>query len=294
MVVSDLVSISNQLLPEPYAGLLSGILFGTKATLASELKEVLLATGTIHITALSGMNITIISGIVTATLCRYISRRKSALLSAGIIIGYIAFVGMSPSVVRAGIMGILAQIAIVLGKNQWPIYTLGLTVALMLIYNFEWIGDIGFQLSVLATLGIILFGREKNNLHDRPNEYVVEKSIYTQMISHSQKLDRVKQGIQIFYKIIKDDLRITLAAQILTTPLILFIFRRVSLIAPLANIAITWTIAPLTVIGSIAIILGYIWLPLGYPLAWVCYVLLKYMVSILHVFANMPLSSLKW
>lgn len=259
MSVATFTGIINQLLPEPHAGLLAGILFGTRATLSNDLIEALTKTGTLHIVALSGMNITILESLIGSTLLPFIGKRHAAAATILLIIGFIWFVGPSPSVIRAGIMGTLALLATIFGKQKWGLFFFGCTAAVMLVIHPAWIGDLSFQLSALATLGLILFGSKK------------EKSNF-----------------------IIDDLRVTLAAQTFTIPLILFTFRRISLISPLTNVLIGWLIQPLTALGLVTAILGWMFLPLGYVFGWISWVLLEYLILVIQWTAKLPFSSLGW
>src|SRR5688572_1955887 len=103
MTVSDVTAIISQLLPEPQAGLLAGILFGIKANFSTAVRDALVITGTLHIVALSGQNISILIGVVHFFLLRFCRRPIANIVSILIIIGFIWFVGPSASVIRAGI-----------------------------------------------------------------------------------------------------------------------------------------------------------------------------------------------
>jgi len=257
--VATFTAIVNRLLPEPHAGLLNGILFGTKATLSNELMDALVATGTLHIVALSGMNITILESLIGSTLLPVIGKRWASAATIILIIGFIWLVGPSPSVIRAGIMGTLALLATIFGKQKWGLFFFGLTASVMLVIHPAWIGDLSFQLSALATLGLILFGGKR----DQSNFLI-------------------------------DSLRITLAAQVFTVPLIFFTFRRISLISPLTNVLIGWIIQPLTALGLVVAILGWMWLPLGQVAAWAAWVFLQYLITVIEWTAKIPFSSLGW
>lgn len=257
VTVDTFTSIINQVLPEPHAGLLSGILFGTKASLSKDLIDALTRTGTLHIIALSGMNISIIADLSVTTFLRLVSRRVASLLTVLIIIGFVWFVGPSASVVRAAIMGSLTLFAVLVGRPNWSILSFVLTVSIMLLVKPSWISDLSFQLSALATLGIILFGKKQKNF-------------------------------------IQDALQTTLSAQVFTIPLILFTFRRISLVSPLTNVLIGWVIAPVTAIGMALAVLGWIWLPLGYVFGWVSWVLLEYLILMVQWTATLPFSSFNY
>lgn len=269
MTVADFSAIIAQTLPEPHAGLLSGIVFGTKATLSKSLVDSLIKTGTLHIVALSGMNITIMASLINLTLLRVISRRISSLLTVLIVIGFVWFVGPAPSIIRAAIMGIIALLSVILGKPYWAVWSYILAVSIMLVLNPLWINDLSFQLSALATLGIILFGGKTTK--KKPVNF-----------------------ISILLSSIGDDLHVTLAAQVFTIPLILVTFYRISLVSPLSNVLIGWTIAPLTVMGWLVAALGWLWLPLGQIVAWISWVFLEYVIRVITITGTIPGASIGW
>lgn len=278
--VSGLSLVLARLLPEPHAGLLAGLLFGTKASLSKELYAELIRSGTLHIVALSGMNITIIADLFAKGLLWVVSKRIASLLTILGIIWFVWFVGPSASIVRAAIMGSISLIAIIFGRQYWALLTWGLAVSTMLLLNFAWLFELSFQLSALATLGIILFGNtierdKKAKMDDRKNAIA--------FILSSRSIE-----------LLRSNLRLTLAAQVFTIPLILFHFHRISLISPIANLAIGWLISPLTVIGWITAVAGWLWLPLGQVVAWVGWVLLEYLVLVVRLTAAIPLASLGW
>ena len=93
---------------------------------------------------------------------------------------------------------------------------------------------------------------------------------------------------------LEDDLRITLAAQVFTIPLIFWYFHRLSLISPVTNILIGWTIAPVTVLGFASVMAGWIWLPLGFVCAWPAWVLLEYLIRVVMLTGMIPAASVGW
>lgn len=297
--VLEFTTIINQLLPEPHAGLLNGILFGTKAMLSRDLYNQLVKTGTLHIIALSGMNITILTNLVSVTLLRFVSRRIASLLTVGIIIGFILFVGVSASVIRAGIMGSTTLLAVVFGRQAWSLLSLILAVSIMLIAKPLWISDIGFQLSVLATLGIILFSKKtvehrasKVGIEDRKSK-LENEGLFSNL--HLPPLfSTLYRLLSFLWSLIEDDLRITLAAQVFTIPILLFHFHRISLVSPFSNVLIGWVIAPVTVLGLVTIIAGWVWLPLGQVFAWITWVPLQYVLTSIWITSMLPFASFSW
>ena len=156
-MLSIFIDLIGRLLPEPQAGLLLGILFGVQTQLPRDLYEALITTGTIHVVVLSGQNIAILTAFLSEVLL--IFGRKTSILLTLLAIGmYVWFVGFEPPIIRAAIMASLILFSVYFGKQSWSLLTLFFTVSMMLFVNPQFIEDRSFQLSVAATLGILLFG----------------------------------------------------------------------------------------------------------------------------------------
>jgi len=291
--VSDFTSIINQLLPEPHAGLLSGIIFGTKMTIDPVLKQALVTTGTLHIIALSGMNIAILTNIVTVSLLSFFPRKIATVVTIAVIIGFIFFVGPSASIIRAAIMGGITLIGVLFGKNAWALWSWGVAVVLMLVAKPVWITDLSFQLSVLASLGMILFGGASfaptyvgaTDGHGR------EQKAENPSTGSGQGRGQKTELLNIygsFVRLMENDLRTTMAAQTLTIPLLLFTFGRLSFISPLTNVLIVWTLPAITVLGFLVSICGYIFLPLGQLFAWISWIFLEYIIQVIMWTSRIP------
>jgi competence protein ComEC len=169
-------------------------------------------------------------------------------------------------------MGCIALLAANFGRKNIPLYTLFLAVSVMLLLNPPWVTDIGFQLSVLATLGIILFAKKEKKIVSNPSGSLLARA----------------------YSFIEDDLRVTLAAQVFTIPIILFQFHRLSLIAPISNVLIGWLIAPIMITGFVMIGLGLIWLPLAQLVGLVAWVLISTLMTLVDLTALIPFASINW
>lgn len=290
MTVEDLARVINELLPEPHAGLLSGITFGTKASLAPALYDQLVTTGTLHIVALSGFNITILTSIVNVTLLPILGRRWSSLVTIGIIAGFIQFVGPSPSIVRAGIMGSVALLSVVFGRQQWALLSWIIAAGVMLLVDLSLIGNISFQLSIAASLGIILFSRSSGMvLKD-------EKAVRIGQDGGKNGAIQRRSASLLYYtspiaSFLRDDLRVTLAAQVFTTPLVFVHFQRISLISPVSNILIGWAIGPVTILGICAAIGGYVFPLVGKIIAVIAWVFLEYILKSIELTAQIPFAS---
>ena len=187
-------------LPLPESSLLSSMLLGNKAGLPEELKEDLNTTGTRHITAISGMHVAILSGMLFAFLLHIgMARKKSSLMVLLFLLFFVVFTGMQTSALRAGIMGSAFLVAGFFGRKNVGLRVLVFSAVLMLLLNPLLLAhDIGFQLSFLATAGIILFK------------------------------DPIFDFLQKLPSPFGEDLTTTLSAQALVIPIIFFHFAYVS------------------------------------------------------------------
>ncbi|MEK7064308.1 MAG: ComEC/Rec2 family competence protein [Patescibacteria group bacterium] len=216
-------------LPGDEGALAAGMLWGGSEGLSRQTKEAYRRVGLLHIVAASGYNVTLVTGWILSACLIWLSRRWAlGVTMLGVVI-YMAIAGWQPSIIRAGIMAILAMTGLILGRERDAKWLLMLTGAAMLAWNPKLISDIGFQLSFAATFGILTF------LNTSP-------------------------GVR---SVLLADLKTTLAAQAMTTPLILHHFGNLSVISPLVNAAVLWTV-PLIMQITAA---GLVWGPINY-LAW--------------------------
>jgi competence protein ComEC len=205
--VTTFTSVLNQLLPEPAASMLSGILFGVKTGIPKYVTDALTATGTLYIVDLSGMKVAILSSLLAKTMGNFFNKRIACGITILCIIGFILFVGPAPGIIRACIMGSLALLATIFGRQKWSLLSFFVALAIMLAVNPAWITSVSFQISLLASLGIILFGGKTGTVRKNP-----------------------------VLAFIENNFRLTLAAQSLTLPLIFFTFQRVSVISPVTEL----------------------------------------------------------
>jgi competence protein ComEC len=273
--VSNFTYIIECVLPEPHAGLLSGILFGTKASLTPELYDALVRTGTLHIIALSGTNITILTGFLIVLFTWLVPRKIASILTVFGIAGFVLFVGPSASLIRAAIMGTVSLIAVLLGKRAWALGGWMIAGGLMVAVKPGVITDLSFGLSMLSSLGIILFAK-------------LPKEAF-----RGFRFDRTvpKRAWREIWLFILAELRMTVSAQLLTLPLMVVSFRNISLVSPLANILIGWAVPVIMGLGLAVCILGFLWLPVGQVVAWIAWLFLEYLVGVVTVVEKVPFAS---
>jgi len=263
---------------------MNGILLGRPLFVTNTFYTQLKNVGLIHIVVLSGMNITLLTAIIMSTIVKYIGRKIASILTIVIIIAFVQFVGAEAPVVRAAIMGILSLIGLLYGRRTIALYLLFLSGLIMVILNYEWLTSISFQLSFSATLGIILFGSGGKNEEDA---IPVKTGI---QIKKRWIPDQVRDDL---WKYFMEELRISLAAQVFTLPIIFWYFRQISFISPIANILVAWLIAPLMILGILTIALGLVSWHLGFVISWLVYPLLEFIIWVVETLAKVPFGSVR-
>src|SRR3990172_1336770 len=146
----------NQLLPNDQASLLAAITLGERTGIPSQISQAFLGSGTYHILAISGLNVSLLAGALLFVLKAIrVPLRLRALLSMGLITFYAALAGGSPSVVRAAVMADVYLLAVVLDREADPLNTLALSALALLLWQPLFLWDVGFQLTFVATWAIL-------------------------------------------------------------------------------------------------------------------------------------------
>jgi len=266
----------HALFPEPAASLLAGILLGVESGIPRDVRDAFSATNTAHIVAISGFNIAIIAGLLSALARRVVSAHRATLVVILGLIAYTLLVGASASVVRAAIMGSLGVLALHYHRQNDALNALFVAALLMLALNPFTLYDLGFQLSFLATLGLIL--------------YVTPISAaFESFFARFTSSDRAKQIVGA----LNDSFIVTLAAQITTTPLIVFAFHRLSFVGLLTNLIILPAQPAVMIWGGLATILGMIVPPVGQVIAWIAWAFLAFSIAVVQFTASLPFGSIE-
>jgi len=262
----------DRLLPSPQAPLLSGILIGVETAIPDSIREAFNRTGTTHIIAISGANIIIILRVLMGLFTPLAGRNRAALFAVASVGAYAILVGGDPAVVRAAIMGSLSLVAARLGRRTYGLTTLAFSAWLMTLLNPMVLWDVGFQLSVAATTGLVLFSQDFEDILERGLRRVFAPSTARQVTQW-----------------LSEPVAVSLAAQITTTPLILLYFGRFSIIGLVANIVIVPVQPYIMTVGWLAVLVGMIWTPIGQIVAWVVWIPLTFTLEVVRA-----LGSLSW
>ena len=260
-----------RMFPDPESSLLAGILLGVDTGLTQELQQAFKNTGTAHIIAISGFNMSIIAGLFVVFFSRFLGPRRGAVLAILGIILYTILVGGGAAVVRAALMGSLALFARQVGRRQFALNTLLAVALLMCLWNPLYIWDVGFQLSFFATLGLILYAEPFSQFANG----IITKYFPTSTAER-------------FAELFSEFVLLTLAAQLTTIPIMAYHFQRISLVSFLANPFILPAQPAVMILGGLAVLLSLVWVPLGQIAAWVAWPFVVYTIRMVELFDRVP------
>lgn len=257
--------------PDPEASLLVGILLGVRTGIPAQVDEAFRATGTSHVIAISGFNITILAGLFTFIFCRLIGRKRGMVVTILMVILYTILVGASAAVVRAAILAIIGLFGHEIGRQQTGVNSLSIVAAFMALIQPGVLGDVGFQLSFAATLGLILYA---NTLMD----YFTTNA---SRIFSRELISRISAPVGAY-------LLFTFAAQFTTLPLILHYTGDLSLTALVANPLILPAQPPLMILGGVSVLLGLISRAIGQLFAYIAWPFLAFTIRSVEWLAAIP------
>lgn len=221
-----------EVLSEEPAGLLPGLVVGDTSELSKRVEQEFLDAGLSHLTAVSGSNVAILCGAILL-MARGLrcGPRSSAVSAAVALLGFVVLVGYEPSVLRAGVMGAVGLLALVLGRRGSALPALAAAVCVLGLYDPDMAVSMGFTLSVVATAGLVLLAP---------------------LWSRALERRGVPGGIA-------DALAVPTVAFFATAPVIAGMVGEVSVVSIVANLAAAPVVAPITVLGTAAAALAPLW-----------------------------------
>src|SRR3989344_2447702 len=255
-------------LPEPENSLAGGLVVGAKQSLGEDLLTSFRNVGLIHVIVLSGYNLTLIADFVKDFLGVVLPIAAVTWVSALAIIAFAILAGAGATVVRATIMALLVLVARQTGRLYEVTRALIIAGLIMIIHNPKvLVFDIGFQLSFLATLGLLYL------------EPIVVK-----------KLTWLPEKI-LFIRF-RAIAAATIAAQLAVLPWILYKFGNLSLFALPANILVSPIVPYAMLLVFLTGLAGFILYPLSLLLSFPAYALLAYQLLVTKIFSSLPLASI--
>ncbi len=262
--------IANSL-PEPQAGLLTGILLGDERGIAPDLEAAFERVGASHIIAISGFNMVIVSAMVLRVFSSAMGERRSAAtICAVAVIGiYSLFVGASPGILRAALMSSLLVIGNQLRRETFLPASLAFATLLLSFLDPNVLLDLGFQLSFCAVLGLGIFADPL--------------SVRFRALLESLLPPRYARPLLSF---LNEPLIVSFAAQLATLPLIVLYFGRLSLVALPVNLLIVPAQSAVLLLGFAAVAASAFAPAIGVLLFWVDLVCLSWTIGVVRAFSQ--------
>lgn len=270
-LVAHLLKVKHELMrgiesviPEPQAGLAEGLLLGVKQALGEDLELAFRQSGIIHIVVLSGYNVMLVVAFIMFFFTRLVGRKLRLLLGVAAIISFALLVGLSATVVRACIMASLFLFAETFAKQYSVFRALFFAGFVMILINpFLLLYDIGFQLSFMATLGLLIVAPQFESDTAKGRLFGVREYFIA-----------------------------TIATQIAVLPLLLYHIGEISIVAVVVNVLVLPVVATAMLGAFVAGLIALVSTSLAAPFAYATSFVLSYIIFIATWFAALPLSTL--
>ncbi|MEK7635750.1 MAG: ComEC/Rec2 family competence protein [Patescibacteria group bacterium] len=263
-IKENVLGMFQKTLSPSKAAFMAGITLGEQAEFSKEFKEKMKNSGTAHIVALSGYNITIV-GLAVASIFGYFFRRRIVfILTILIVIGFVVMTGAEASVVRAAIMGGIVLLGQQIGRVHSMRNVIAVAALIMVLFNPKVLRfDIGFQLSFLALIGIIYLAPFIKKILKMKNE--------------AGFLSWKKNFLE------------TTSAQMAVAPLLIINFGSFNLTSFLANILILEAIPITMFLGFLMAAIGFIFMPFAIVIGWFAGLFLSYEFAIIDIFSKISI-----
>lgn len=235
----NLTESVQEIFPSDLAQELTACLTGDTVQMDTELKNQFRRSGLSHLLAVSGLHLSIISCAVLYVLNAFkIKKRISYLIAISVIVLFMVMTGFSPSVVRAGIMTIIILAGKIINRKADSLNSLGFACLIMCLFRPYSAVDVGFMLSVAATLGLIVFTPFFQRYFGRKL-----KAIENEKLRHAAKF-------------ITDSLTVSFSALIPTIPVTLVFFKEISVVSPISNLLVMQLFSIFMIFGAVAALLS--------------------------------------
>lgn len=249
---------------EDSSGLVAGLTIGVRDLVSEELQLAMRDLSLTHLVAVSGANLAIVMGVVyLLTAALGLHRNLRFTFAFALMLLYVLLVGPESSVIRAAVMATFVAFGLWLGRGSAPIHGLALAILLLLLVDPALSVDIGFALSALATAGLLILAPVLFGLFsEQMNPWLAA------------------------------GLAATIAAQLYTLPVLLILQPSLPVYSVLANLAVEPAVAPITILGIVAVILASLIPPLSPLVSWVASIPAQWIVVVANELSVLPLTRL--
>jgi len=272
----SLAGVLARTLPEPQASLAQGLVLGIRTNIPPDVKNDFIRSGTAHLLAISGVNLSIIAGIMLSIGIWLFGRRRYLYvwLALAVVWLYALLTGMHPPVVRGAIMASLFLGAELFGRQKSAFVPLTLAAAVMVGISPYILRDASFQLSFVAMAGLVFL-------------YPALRDLGRKLVARA--LGEEEAAVSLV-SLASDSFAATLAATIFVWPLIAYYFGIVSLVSPIATLLALPALPATIILGTLSGAAGIFFLPVAQVIGLVSWLFLSYILLVAHAFALPPVS----
>jgi len=270
---SSLSESIAKVLPEPQASLAQGVTLGVRNNIPPDLMDAFVRSGTAHLLAVSGVNLTIIAGVLVTLTVWLFGRRHYVYIWITLIIVwlYACLTGLQAPVLRAAIMFSFFLAADLFGRQRSGVIALFVSAAVMVGLNPSALSDASFQLSFVAMAGLVFVCPPIQSLCKTAVERLTGEGRARSVVT-----------------VATDSLSVGVGAVISTWPLISYHFGLFSWVGPLATSLALPVMAAITVTSFLAGGVGQLALPLGQAIGWLAWLPLAYLLVVVKAFSVLP------
>lgn len=267
-------------LPEPQGALAQGMLLGLRSAIPPELADAFARTGATHILAISGHNLTVVAGLWVSIGVWLFGRRHPLSLGLALFVvwAYSLLAGLAPSLLRAALMGSLVLLAAFLGRQASALTSLVAAAALLTAFDPMILWDLGFQLSFMAMVGLIVAPALLEPWTRRIGEAFLARGAAWEWAG--PVLRATVSGLVA-----------TLGATLFTLPIVAANFHRVSLVGLPATLLALPALPGIILFAALASFLGLFAPLLALPFAWGAWLLTSYMIGVVEFWDSLPVAA---
>jgi competence protein ComEC len=258
-----IVAAQVRWLDVPIGPLVSAMALGNEAVdLPFDVKDAFVRVGLAHALAASGFQVSLIVAAIISFTKRYLAKKWQFGLGLLGILAFVAMAGPQPSVLRAAVMGIAVLVGMLLARQLRPLNSLLLAAVVLLVIEPTWIWDVGFQLSFLATLGLVVSATP------------------------------IQKRLDFLPPVLAEAIAVPLAATIWTLPIQLWTFKVVPLYSLPANVIAAPFITLISIGGMVSALAATVFPVAGSAVAWLLLYPTKLLLAIVELFASLPGSNI--